>query len=137
MLTMIDICHAIPPSFEANGKMQFSILPYTINGPQKALQSFVVELLSATGPIKYSSERFMAVVKSGNTRDVGILRSYFVNYVNEMLGYIDDPTRPDDERIASASLTNIETVSADSAILSVTLVSRDSSTFKFKLPVSL
>lgn len=134
---MIDIVHAITLSQQPNGEVNFSIRDFTITGPQKALQSLIVELLSSNSLTARQQNPFILTLRRNNIRNLAELANIYTKVVREILRNIDDVSRPDNERILSSRLVGFTSNSPDSGIIDIEVTSRAKDNFTYTFPVRI
>lgn len=134
---MIDIVHAIPRDNQPNGEVVFSIKDYTVEGPQKALQSLIVELLSDNSLTRRARLPFITELRRNNVRNLATLANIYAKYIRQVLRDIDDPARPKDERILSSKLVGFTSITPDTASLAIQVTSRENKKFTYTFPVRI
>ena len=136
-MTTVDIVHAVPvDKFNSNGRVLFSLQDYVVSGPQKALQSLIVMLLSTNLPL-VNSQPLLATLRRNNIRDLATLANKYTRLVSEILPMIDDPSRPDNERILSSSVVSFASLGPDSGVITIEVISRAKENFKYEVPIEI
>ena len=132
---MYDISHAFPFSNTSDGLLNFSINGRVVSGPQKSIQSLVVELLSNTRPTNVESRSLLDLVSSSYVKDVATLSNFFVPYISEVLPNIDDTSRPDNERISSVSIIDFQLIHIGYAVVRLGIKFLSGDSINYEMPV--
>jgi len=111
-------------------------------GVQKLMQTWVMEFLSATGSYRFLPRRgtgFLPSLLQGRLRtelDVQTAFNFAADAVSRNLAADEAADAPDDERLASATLTGISLVN-DTILLDIQLTSQAGDSRQAVLPLSV
>ena len=132
-----DIAHAITVNNKSSGAVRLGLQDKTVSGPQKAIQSVIVQLLSSDGPLARDRTPFITILRQNNLRDKSRLNSVFRNFILDIVGDIDSSTRPDNERISDIALLDVSSLAPDSISLRIQVTLRSGDSTVFVMPVEL
>jgi hypothetical protein len=130
-----DILHAAPNPINKSGKQHFYARDSKIAGPQKALQSLTVALLSSSFPMD-TGIYFMRNIRAGKFRDRSSLMADFSLYKSEIIAYLSDSSRPANEIIEDLAITDVN-VDVDKLFITFTVTFASSETLTYEMPIPL
>lgn len=130
-----DILHAAPNG--PSGAVLMGFRNLKISGPQKALQSLTVTLLSSTRPLDSVSIKFIEDIKNNRIRDKARLSSQLLIDLPAILAEINTASRPDSEYITNVSILDVSSGSPDSISIRLKVDFRSGTSVPYELPVEL
>jgi hypothetical protein len=131
-----DISHTLPSS-GSSGLLSRDINNRIVSGPQKMIQAFMVAVLSDGGPVERTRDAFYTIIMTNQIRDNGILAAEFSLLLPNLLAQVNDYTRPDNEIITNAAITNVLYEDVDKVSLVINLTFKDGNQTSYEQPVLL